>query len=367
DSVAGRGQIHERLEKLIKVDTITAPNELGGRYFFYRRRVDQNQPVLYVRRGLKGEDEVLIDPNSMSPDNSISVSVMGISKDGKLLAYGIRHGGQDEVKMSLMDVDTKKDLPDQLPLARYAGISFEPDHSGFFYATFGNRPPALFYHKMGAEPSTDSQIFGEGFGPTDIIGTTISDDGRYLIIFVPHGSSGDNTKVYLRDARNSGKITTIVDDVKASFGGSEADGHLYLETNWNAPNGRIVDVDLSDPAKDHWRVVVPESSNPMESFTIAGGKLFVRYLEDVIPHLKMFDRSGKLEREFALPSIGTVGNVLGRWDSKEAFFTFTSFASPTTIYRYDITSGKQEVWAKINVPVDSSQIEVKQVWYESKD
>ncbi|HYL97827.1 MAG TPA: prolyl oligopeptidase family serine peptidase [Blastocatellia bacterium] len=367
DSVAGRNQIHQRLEKLIKVDTISSPFELGGRYFFYRRRADQNQPVLYVRYGLNGKDEVLIDPNSMSPDNSVSVTLTGVSKDGKLLAYGIRHGGKDEVEINIMDVDAKKDLPDKLPVERYSGVSFENSHAGFFYGTFGSKPPALFYHKMGTDLSADRKIFGDGFGLTDIIGSSMSDDGRYLVIFVPHGSSGDDTKVYLRDAQNDGKITPIVDDIKASFGGPEAGGHLYLQTNWNAPNNKIVDVNLQDTGRDHWRVVVPESDRPIDSFSVAGGKLFVRYLKDVVPQVKVFDTSGKLEREISLPSIGSIGNIQGRWDSKEAFYTFTSFTTPTTIYRYDIDTGKSEVWAKIEIPVDSAQMEVKQVWYPSKD
>jgi prolyl oligopeptidase len=363
----GRDQIHQRLEKLLKIDTITPPFERGGRYFFYKRRADQNQPVVYMRHGARGKDEALIDPNSMGGDLTTSIRVMDGSADGKLLVYGTRHGGEDETSLSILDVDSRKDLSDKLPRARYFGLAMKPDKSGFYYSKSTDGLPGVFYHQMGTEASSDAQIFGKGFGKTDIINPQISEDGRFLAIFVHHGAAADNVKVYVQDLERNGPITTIVDDVPANFEGDVEAGHLYLRTNWQAPNSRIVDIDLASPGRDHWRTVVPEGQSAIESFSLAGGKLFLRYLDNVTTRIAVFDPAGQPVREIKFPTLGTAGAMNGRWSSDEAFYTFTSFAQPATIYRYNVSSGSQEEWARINVPIASDQIEVKQVWYQSKD
>src|SRR5262249_55723596 len=195
----GREQIHQRLEKLIKIDTITPPVERAGRYFFSRRRADQNQSVVYLRQGLNGTDEALIDPNTMSADLTTSVRVMEISNDGKLLVYGIRHGGEDEVSLSLFDVDARKALGDQLPRARYFGLAMRPDKGGFYYSRTTDGLPGLFYHEVGADSAGDQQIFGKGLGKADTLRPSISEDGQFLLIEVSHGSSGDNVKLYVQN------------------------------------------------------------------------------------------------------------------------------------------------------------------------
>jgi len=363
----GRDQIHQRLEKLVNIDTITAPIERGGRYFFYKRHADQNQRVVYLRRGLKGNDEVLIDPNTMGPDATTSVGIVDLSEDGKLLVYNVRHGGEDETSVAILDVDSRKDLPDKLPRARYFGFAMKPDKSGFFYSKSTDGLPGVFYHELGTDASRDPQVFGKGFGKTDITRPTISEDGRYMVIFVSHGAAADNVKVYVQNLESKGPITAVVDDLAANFEGEVEAGHLYLRTNWAAPKSRIVDVDLASPARDHWHTIVPEGESAIQSFSLAGGKLFVRYLENVTTRVGVFDPNGRLVREIKFPAIGTAGSINGRWSSTEAFYTFTSFAQPATIYRYDVATGDQQEWARINVPIAGDQIEVQQVWYQSKD
>jgi len=363
----GRDQIHQRLEKLLKIDTITPPLERGGRYFFYKRRADQNQPVVFLRDGFKGKDEALIDPNTMSSDLTTSVRLMDVSNDGKLLLYGIRHGGEDEVSISTFDVDSRRDLADNLPRARYYGLAMNSDKSGFYYSRSTDGVPGLFYHKLGSDSAADAQIFGKGLGKSDVMRPSLSEDGHFLMIMVAHGSAADNVKVYVQDLEKRGPIVPIVDDIQANFEGDVEAGHIYLRTNWQAPNSRIVDIDLANPAKDRWRTIVPEGPSTIESFSLAGGKLFVRYLDNVSTRIAVFDPSGKPIREIKFPTLGTAGSMGGQWSADEAFYTFTSFAQPTTIYRYHVSTGKQEEWARINVPVASDQIEVKQVWYESRD
>lgn len=366
-AVPGRDNIHSRLEQLMKIDTVTVPTSRGNRYFVTRRRADQNQPVIYVREGLNGKDEVLIDVNKLSPDQTTSVSMMGISRDGKLMAYGVRQGGEDEVAVSILDVDSRRELADKLPKARYSGISFKPDKSGFYYSRFTLAGPRIHYHAMGSDPAKDEEIFGKGYGPSQFIGAALSEDGRYLTIFVSHGSSGDHVEVYYQDLAKKGTITPIVTDIKAGFSGAVQGDELFMQTNWQAPNRRIIAVDLRNPVRDRWREVVPETDSVLNGFSLVGGKLFATYLENVSTRIKMFELSGKHVRDIAFPTLGSSSGIIGQRDKDDAFYVFSSFAHPATIYRYQVSSGKQEVWARINVPVKSDEIELKQVWYESKD
>jgi prolyl oligopeptidase len=365
-ALPGRDRISHRLEELLKIDIISTPTARGSRYFFSKRRADQNQSVLYVREN--GHDEVLVDPNAMSKDQTTSVSLFDISEDGKLIFYGVREGGADETAGVLLDVDTRKELSDRFPKARYFGVSIKPDKSGLYYTRYENGTGShVFYHAMGTDVAQDVEIFGKGYGPTEIISPVVSRDGHYLTIFVSHGSAAKKEEVYVQDLTKKGEITPIVNDLDATFTGTVEGGHLYLLTNWQAPNRRLIDVDLNNPAREHWRTVVPESSSVIETFRLAGGKFFVNYLENVSTHIKVFEPSGKQVREINFPALGTAGGMNGRWDQDEAFYSFSSFAQPPTIYRYRVSTGKQEVWARINVPVKSDEIELKQVWYESKD
>jgi len=362
-----REQIHARLTQLMKIDTIGIPIARGGRYFFTKRRADQNQPAIYLRNGFNGTDEVLIDPNTMSPDQTTSVVIQDISEDGKLMAYAIRQGGEDEVTVKLMDVDSRKDLADSLPKGRI-GVSLKPDKTGFYYSRFTNNVGGkVSYHAIGSPVSNDVEVFGKGYGPEVFVGSNISSDGHYLFLFATHGSAGDKTEIYFQDLKSNGPIAPLVNDISASFTPDIAGDHLILLTNWNAPNGRVFDVDLKKPARDNWREIIPEGTAVIEGMSAVGGKIFVSYLENVATRIKVFDQTGKQVRDIAFPTLGSSSGMIGNWDRDEGFYTFSSFAQPATIYRYSVASGKQEVFARINVPVQSDQIEVKQVWYESKD
>lgn len=366
-SLPGRDALKQRLTQFIKIDAIGIPRVRNGRYFFSRRRADQDLFVVYMREGLKGQDQVLIDPHPMSPDRTTSVNLLDVSDDGALIVYGIREGGQDEVTVKLLDVNARKNLPDQLPKGRYFGISLKPDKSGFYYSRHGAEGSRVFYHAMGTDPAGDVEIFGKGYGPDKGIGANLSDDGRYLLITVSHGSAAIKTEIYYQEVTTPGPIVPIVNDLPARFFGQVAGDQFFMQTNWEAPNGRMLVVDLKHPARDRWREVIPTSDAIMRGFSLAGGKLCVNYLQAVISRVKVFEPDGKPVRDIAFPSLGSVGGVSGRWDSQEAFFTFSSFHIPTTIYRYDMATATQEVWARLEVPINSDRFEVKQVWYESKD
>ena len=366
-ALPNRGELKGRISELLKIEVVGIPFERGGRYFFAKRLPNQDQFVLYARNGEKGKDEVLVDPHPMSAAHTTSVNFLDVTDDGKLVAYGIRQGGEDEVTVKFLDVATHRELPDSLPRARYSGVAVKPDKSGVYFSKQTKEGPRVFSHLMGSDPSRDSKLFGDGYGPEKIISVDLSETGRFLQIVVSHGAAAKKTEVYVQDLSSGDPLVPIVRDLEARFQPAIAGERMYLQTNWDAPRGRVLAVDLKSPAREKWQEVVPTGQGVIQGMSVAGGKLFVNYLEDVVSRVKVFGVGGKPEREIAFPAIGSVGGMRGRWKSNEAFFTFTSYVIPTTIYRYDVATGAQTVWARLNVPIDSDRFEVSKVHYASKD
>ncbi|MDA2924038.1 hypothetical protein MYX65_05175 [Acidobacteria bacterium AH-259-L09] len=312
-ALPGRERLQRRLTELMKVDTIGVPRERNGRYFFSKRGADQDLSVIYMRKGLTGEDVALIDPHPWSPDHSTAVTLMDVSQDGTLVAYGVRRGGEDEVAVHLLDVDTRKTLPDSLSRARYFGISLKPDNSGFYYTRHDKQGSRVYYHALGTDPARDRQIFGDGYGPDKIILASLSDDGRTLVFHVLHGSSADRTEIYFQDLAHQGSIATVVNDIDARFFAELGGERLFVHTNWKAPNGRLLAVDLKSPAHEHWREIIPESEAVIEGVSLVGGKIFVHYLENVRSAVKVFTPEGDLVRTIAFSALGSVRSLSGRW------------------------------------------------------
>ncbi len=361
----GRAALRAQIEKVMKIDSIAMPFHLGDRYFYLRRRADQNLDMLCVREN--GKETVLVDPNTLTPDGSISVVVQGGSEDGSLLAYGKRKGGADETSVTLLDVNTRKPLADEFPAARYGAFHVTPDHKAIYYTRYmPGVGPRAFVHTMGANPAADKEIFGHQFGTGDYIGSGLSLDGRYLVLEVSHGSAAEKTELYFQDLKSGGPIRAIVNDINATFDFDIAGDRLFVKTNWDAPNSRVLSIDLHHPERSRWKTVVRETDAPIEDVAAAGGKLFVAYLQNVVTHIKVFDPAGKFVREVELPEIGSA-SVRGRWDQDEVFYSFSSFSTPRAIFSYSAATGKQSEWARITVPIPTEQIQTEQVWYESKD
>jgi prolyl oligopeptidase len=366
-AVPQRERIRKRLGELMKIDVMNAPTVAGGRYFFSKRRADQNQNVQYVREGLNGSDTVLIDPNPLTPDHTKSALRMDVSLDGKLLAYGFRQGGEDETTLAFMDVDSKKDLPEAFPRARYEGVSITPDRKGVYYARRSPEGPRVYYHVFGTDPAGDKIIFGSDYGPGQFAGCDISIDGRWLMCVAATGSNSDHTEVFVQDLRSKEGLKPIVRGIDARFQPHIGGTTLYMHTNWKAPNNRLIAVDLLNPAQENWKDVVPERKSVLENVGLVGGKLVGNWLENVHTHIEILTTDGKMVRELKLPSLGVAFGPFGRWDSDEAFYGFTSFGQPTTTYRYSMATGAQSVWSQVKMPFDPASVEVKQVWYASKD
>jgi prolyl oligopeptidase len=364
----GRAEFREFLSRMIKVNSQGMPAAVAGRYFFFRRLAEQDLAVFCMRQGLQGQDQVLIDPHSMSPDKTISVGLMDIAKDGTLLLYSVRKGGEDETEVRLYDVDGRKDLADVLPRAVYFGASLTIDKKGYYYSRRETRGSRVYYHALGSDPSKDREIFGEGYGPETILSAGVSENGRWLMIYAMFGASSDKVDVYLKDLKAGGPIVPVIKDIPARFEGFLGGDRFYVHTNWNAPNGKILVIDPLKPAPANWREIIPEQADAaIQGFSGAGGRLFVNYLKNVQSKLAIFDKDGKALGDIAFPTIGSVGGMNGLWDRNEAFYSFTSFHIPATIYRYNTDDGSQSVWFQVKIPVDSSRFEVKQVAYKSKD
>ncbi len=367
DGLPGRERLEKRLSELKKVERIGSPIERNGRLFYRKRAADQEQYVIYTRRDDAEKEEVLIDPNPMSSDHSTNVDIMDASKDGKLLAYGLRIGGKDETELHVLDVPAKHDLPDVLPARVYFDLSFLPDGSGFYYATMLEDGPRVRFHKLGTKVEADPDVFVKGYAKEAIIVGDPSEDGRHLVIHVIHGSAADKVEIWVQDLKTHGPIEPVIKDLDARFFGFAVGNELFLQTNYRAPKGRVMALDLAKPSPQNWREVVPEAENAIDNVTLAGGKIWVAYVENAASKVKVFQPDGKLAFEPNLPALGTVFDVQGKWENPAAYFSYASYAIPATVYRYNMSTGKQSVWAQVKVPVDSSKFEVKQVWFASKD
>jgi len=361
-----RQAIRKRLTELLVYDTLGPPQERGGRYFFSRRRATEDQPVLCVREGVVGTDKILVDPRKLSDDPSTVALLNSVAHDGKLVAYEVLQGGQDEVEIRLVDVDSGRDLPDRLPKGLYSSVAFNRGASGFYYARRSREAGSrVFYHALGTDPARDVEIFGQGTSADQFVTPILSEDGNTLVISVQHGWT--KTEIYWKDLRTDGPIQPLVKDIDANTELQWADDDsLILMTGWNAPRRRLLRVDLTQPARESWREVVPESSDSIDSFSVIGGKLFVHYLHNVSSAIKIFTLEGKPAGEVSLPGLGS-GYLTGRWSSPEGVLTFASFTTPLSHFLYDVRTGSSRPWFQPQVPIRSEQLEIRQVWYSSKD
>ena len=363
----GRDELETLAATVLQVDAIGLPNERGGRYFYSKRRADQDLSVLYVRDGLDGEDRVLIDPHPMSPDHTTSVSYLDISHDGRLVVYAVRDGGVDEVSIRLRDVDTGQDLDDRLPAARYGQVNLTPDKTGFYYERYGDVTPRVMFHALGTDQSADTQRFGDGYELHHIPVSLLSDDGRWLLVHVIEGSSGP-TELHLKDLTTEAPFTTVIKDGVTESWAEFAGNQLVITTNLEAPNKRVMVADPANPTVDQWREIIPERDEVViQEARGLGGRLAVSYLQDVQPRVAIHELSGTHVRDIRFETLGSVGGGAGRWTSDEAFFTFQSYHRPNTIYRYDLASGERTVWAQVEVPIDTDRYEMTQTWFASKD
>jgi prolyl oligopeptidase len=340
----------------------------AGKYFILKKVPGNGIASLFLRQGENGKDELLIEPKAWSTDQSDTMDLLNASKDGKIISYSRRHGGRDQVSIRFYDVDARRDLPDELPEARYIYWAVPMVDAGarVFYVKVEDAGPRLYQHKLGTKPSDDQLIFGSDLGPEMILLPKASDDGSTLLIHVLRGASG-SIDVYLKDLRKDSPVKPVVRGMAATFWAEEAGGHLYIQTNWEASRGRIMVADLEHPEHDRWKTLIPEAPETIENFHPIGGKLLVNYMNDVHSELALFDTNGKRVGEIALPGLGSVTVIDGEWSSPVVCFSYASFQTPTTFFSYSLETGKRSALSAPKIPSRLADVAVEQVWYASKD
>jgi prolyl oligopeptidase len=360
---------HERifgqLTEMLRHDRIGAPSQRNGYYYFDKRGAEQDLWSFYRRKVDGDAEELLLDPHLLSPDHTASISEFDVSEDGALVAYGVRQGGQDETDLRILDVTSHRDLPDHLPRSLYRGFAFKKDRSGFYY-TIQHRDTGqrIFYHALGSDTTKDVEVFGQGYGADTWVSPAVSESGRYLLINVQRGWA--QADLYIQNLEAGTAIQPLVKGLDAKFDASFADDFLFIRTDWKAPKGRILRINLGDPAQGKWREIVPEGEDSMENSALIGGKLFVMYLRNVASRIGIFSLEGKPLGEIQVPGLGSAG-IYGRADQKEGVLYFSSYTTPYSIYRYDTGTDEKILWYRDSVPFASERFETEQVWYPSKD
>ena len=361
-----KGRLAQRIESLLSTDQMSFPIVRNGRYFFTRRPAGQDLFSIYMRESTSGPDILLIDAAPMSPKHTTNVGIEALSDDGKTLSYYVRQGGADETEVHFYDVDARQDVGTSLNVARYIGVSLTGDGRTAYFTRYTGKDQHIY--RRAVTGGDEQALFGEGYGPDKIVASGISDDGRYLLIQVSYGAAAKKTELYIKDLTNDGPIRTIVNDLDARSSVDGAGDKLIIQTNWNAPNERIMIADASNPERANWKELVPENKNAaMQSVSLAGGKIYANYLENVKPRVIGYTIEGRPQEEIKFDTIGTVSNLVGQWNSPIAFYRFASFAVPPTTYAYDVPSGKSTQFFRVNAPVNSADFIVEQVWYPSKD
>lgn len=380
-----RAWMHKRLAGLWDYAKEGTPDQAGGKLFFSRNSGLQNQSVVYVQDSASAKPRVLLDPNSLSSDGSIALAGYQASDDGKYLSYELSRGGSDWQTIHVRDVTTGKDLADEVHWVKFSGVSWTHDDKGFFYSRYPEPPSGegaisqevvdqkLYYHRLGTPQKDDVLIYARPDLPHWIIGGTVSENGRYLIVYLENGTSPNN-EIYYADLGNpkhpdiNARIQPLYtkDDAQYSPVGI-VKGTLYLQTTLDAPRGRIVATPLDKPSPAHWRTVVPQGKGVLKGATFANGRILASREVVATSRLDLYSTAGKHLHSLPLPAIGSVHGLSARNDSNTIYYSFTSFLYPSTVYRYDVASAKTETYFKPEVKFDPSKYETRQVFYHSRD
>jgi prolyl oligopeptidase len=367
-----RPEIIHQLTDLERVDVYSTPALRGGKYFFEKRLASENQASIYVREGWKGTDNRLIDANKLSADQNTSVSIDDIAKNGSLLVYGVRQGGADEESVHVIQVREGRELRDVLPSARYESVILGPGDKGIYYSVFTHQGTSVYFHRFGTAVESDSKIFGgeyhgEKLGEIDLVDAWVSDNAHYLVLNISHGVPPTRDDILVKDLRQPGSdFVPLIYGIEAQSRALNIGDRFFLETDYQAANKRIVEAAPGGKPED-WKTVIPEGKDVIDGSSIVGGKLFVTHLHDVKTETSIYTLDGKSIGSIDYPGIGSGSGVYGLPSQDGGFYSFESFIQPPTIFRYDTRSGKSEVFATPKVPFDTSQYELTQVFYTSKD
>lgn len=376
DKIPFREALKKRYAQLVNYERVSAPFKEGEYTYFYKNDGLQNQSVIYRQKG-EGDAEVFLDPNKFSEDGTISLGGrLSFSKDKKTVAYPISIGGSDWRKVIIMDVASKKVIEDTLVDIKFSGISWK-ENDGFYYSSYdkpkGSELSAktdqhkLYYHKLGTAQKDDALVYGGT--PEEkhrYIGGTVTEDGNYLFIYPRVSTSG--SKLLMKDlSKPNNEIVTILGDTKTDSYVIESEGSkLYIMTNMNAPNQKIVTVDASNPAPENWVDFIPETENVL-SISTGSNYFFAEYMVDAISKVLQYDYAGNLIREVKLPGVGTAGGFGGDKEDEVLYYSFSNYKTPSTTYAFNPVDGTSKIYRKSGIDFNPDEYESKQVFYTSKD
>lgn len=378
-SIPQREKIRRRMTELWNFGQYSNAAKEGGRYYYFKNDGLQNQPVLYRLDKLDGEPKVLIDPNTWSKDGTIAIQGLSFSDDGKYVAYARAEAGSDWATWYIMEIESGKLLPEELKWTKFTKASWTKDGRGFFYSRFEepksnavyqalNFNNKLYYHKVGTPQSEDVLVYHRPEHPDWFYSNEVSDDGRYLVITIELGSS-DRYRIAVRDlSKLYAMPVEIIDnfDNEYTYVGND-DSTLFFKTDLDAPRRRLIAIDLNNPARSNWKEILPQTEATLTQVNFIGDKFVASYLKDVLPQVKVFAINGRFIRDVEFPGIGAVTGFTGKRTNIETFYMFSSFATPPSIYHYNVISGATKLFRRAEAKINPNDYEVKQVFYNSKD
>lgn len=377
--IPAREGIRKRVEQLWNYEKYGVPEKEGGRYFYSKNTGLQNQSVIYTAPSLDAEPTLLIDPNTLSADGTVSLESYEISEDGKNMAYGLHASGSDWVEWRVRDVATATDLPDVIKWSKFSGASWTKDGKGFFYSAYDapdeksqlqavNYYQKLYYHQLGQEQARDTLAYERKDQKEWGFGGSVTNDGQYLVIQVSQGTDSKNRVFFrpLKDGPAGAPVVELLPNADARYDYVGNDGAIfYFLTNKEAPRGRLVAVDTGKPLA--LREIVPQAAETLQSVSYVGGRFVAAYLQDARTAVKIFGPDGKPAGEVAFPGLGTAAGFGGKPGDPETFYSFTSYTTPPTIYRYNVQTGETKAVFSPKETFEPKDYVTEQVFYTSKD
>lgn len=379
EQIPAREKIRRRLTKLWDYEKYGIPFKEGGRYFFSKNDGLQNQSVIYTMKKLGDEPKVLIDPNKLSDDGTVALTSYAISEDGQYMAYGLAASGSDWQEWHVRNIETGQDLDDVIKWVKFSGASWTHDNKGFFYSRYDEPKPGeelestnyfqkLYYHRIGTPQSQDQLTYERPDQKRWGFGGGVTEDGKFLIIQVWQGTERKNGVFYKELTSPGSDVVELLKDFDAEYEFVGNDGHTFwFRTDLDAPRGRVIAINIDNPARNNWKEIVAQSSDTLRGVNVVDDTFIASYLKDAHTQVRMFDLSGKFERYVKLPGIGSASGFGGKRVYKETFYAYSSFTTPTTIYRYDMNSNKSEIFRQPHVDFNPGQFITEQIFYNSKD
>jgi prolyl oligopeptidase len=379
ERIPSRAKIQQRLTDLWNYERYSAPFQQGGRYFYFRNDGLQNQSILYTLPNLEAEPQVLLDPNQLSADATVALAGLAVSEDGQFLAYGLSSAGSDWQEWKVRAIATATDLNDHLQWVKFSGAAWSHDHQGFFYSRYDAPDPnkvleennyyqKLYYHRLGTPQAQDQLIYERPDQKEWGFSASVTDDGQYLIISVWQGSNPQNLLFYQDLSQPASPVVELIREFQANFNFIDNEGPiLWFRTDLGAPRGRMIAIDIRHPEPSHWQEIIPESAETLEAVGVLNQQLIANYLKDAHSQIKVFNLHGQFQQEVTLPEIGCASLLGGKRQDQEAFYSFTSFNNPSSIYRYDAVTGTSTLLRQPQVAFDPADYETTQVFFTSKD